>query len=173
MPKLSTLSINKDPNMKPSLRKLTLGLAAASVLATSYQVAAHLDDEAPMQSYRQSYFTLVAMNFGPIGAMLKGEMPWDDAKIRLFANDLAALANMDVSRAFPPGSDKGTTRAKPEIWENQEDFKSKLGDMRDALAALQIAAGSGDRKLIGEAAGAAGNACKACHDEYKSKDYLY
>ncbi|TDG11978.1 cytochrome c [Seongchinamella unica] len=159
--------------MKRFARNTILSMAAAAALATSVQVVAHLDDKEAMQSYRQSYFTLVAMNFGPIGSMVKGEMPWDDAMLKTFANELAALGSMDVSRAFPPGSDKGTTRAKPEIWDNKDDFEAKLGDLQQALAALQIAAGSGDRKIIAEATGAAGKACKACHDEYKSKEYLY
>ena len=159
--------------MKRSTRNMLLSIAGASCLAASVQVAAHLNDKEPMQSYRQSYFTLLAMNFGPIGSMVKGEMPWDDAKVKMFAGDLAALGSMDVSRAFGPGTDKGTTRAKPEIWDNQEDFSAKLQDMRDAVVALQGAANSGDRQAIAEATGAAGKTCKACHDEYKSKDYLY
>ncbi|RLQ21524.1 cytochrome c [Seongchinamella sediminis] len=159
--------------MKRFTRNTLLSVAAAATLATSVQVVAHLDDKEPMQSYRQSYFTLLAMNFGPIGSMVKGEMPWDDAKLNLFAGDLAALAKMDVSRAFPPGSDKGTTRAKPEIWDNKDDFEAKMQDMREAVTALQVAAGSGDKKIIAEATGAAGEACKACHDEYKAKEYLY
>ena len=159
--------------MKLLSRTSLIAMATAVGLATSVQVVAHLDDKEPMQSYRQSYFTLVAMNFGPIGAMVKGEMPWDDAKLKVFANELGALSNMDVSRAFAPGTDKGTTRAKPEIWENQDDFKAKLSDMRDALAGLQVAAGSGDKKIVAQAVGAAGKSCKACHDEYKAKNYLY
>ena len=159
--------------MKRFARNTLVSMAAAATLATSVQVVAHLDDKEPMQSYRQSYFTLVAMNFGPIGAMVKGEMPWDDARLKTFANELAALGSMDVSRAFAAGSERGTTRAKPEIWDNQDDFKAKLEDMRAALAGLQVAAGSGDKKIIAEATGAAGKACKACHDEYKSKNYLY
>lgn len=159
--------------MKLLSRTTLMSVAAAVGLATSVQVVAHLDDKEPMQSYRQSYFTLVAMNFGPIGAMVKGEMPWDDAQLKVFANDLGALGNMDVSRAFAPGTDKGTTRAKPEIWQNQDDFKAKLNTMREALAGLQVAAGSGDKKIVAEAVGAAGKACKACHDDYKSKNYLY
>ncbi|PLW67295.1 c-type cytochrome [Pseudohalioglobus lutimaris] len=159
--------------MKRLTRNLLLSLAGAGCLAASVQVTAHLNDKEPMQSYRQSYFTLVAMNFGPIGSMVKGEMPWDDARLKLFANDLATLGSMDVSRAFGPGTDKGTTRAKPEIWSNQEDFRAKLEDMQGAVAALQVAAESGDRKAIAEATGVAGKSCKSCHDEYKSKDYLY
>ncbi len=159
--------------MKLHSRKTLASIAAAVGLATSIQVLAHLDDKEPMQSYRQSYFTLLAMNFGPIGAMVKGEMPWDDAKLTVFANELGALASMDVSRAFGPGTDKGTTRAKPEIWQNQEDFKVKLTNMREALAGLQVAAGSGDKKIVAQAVGDAGKSCKACHDEYKAKNYLY
>lgn len=158
--------------MKRFARNTLFAAAAAVGLASSIQAFAHLNDKEPMQSYRQSYFTLVAMNFGPIGAMVKGEMPWDDAKLKTFANELAALGSMDVSRAFSAGTDTGTTRAKPEIWDNQDDFKAKLGDMREALAGLQIAAGSGDKEIVAQAVGTAGKACKACHDDYKAKNYL-
>ncbi len=153
-------------------RLFTLPLVALG-LALSLNVAAHLDDKEPMQSYRQSWFAMLGMNFGPIGAMLKGEMPWDEARLQMFANDMAALTSMDVSRAFPPGSDKGTTRAKPEIWSDMDDFKAKLDDLKTAVAQLQAAAGSGDKQAIATAVGATGKACKSCHDEYKSKDYLY
>lgn len=159
--------------MKSKLRNIALATTAAAGLALSFQAASHMVKEEPQQSYRQSYFTLVAMNFGPIAAMVKGEMPWDDAMLKTFADDLGALSSMDVSRAFAPGSEKGTTRAKPGIWENTDDFKAKLGDFQEALVALQQAAGTGDKKAVAGAVGTAGKACKSCHDEYKAKDYLY
>ena len=59
------------------------------------------------------------------------------------------------------------------IWENMEDFSAKMDDLRSTSAALQTAAASGDRKAIGKAVGDVGQSCKACHDEYKSEDYLY
>ncbi len=159
--------------MNKTLRTTTLAVTAVAGLAFSIGAASHMVKEEPRQSYRQSYFTLVAMNFGPIGAMVKGEMPWDDAMLKTFADDLGALAAMDVSRAFTPGSEQGPTRAMPCIWDNPDDFRTKLGDMREALVALQQAAGSGDREAVAGAVGTAGKACKACHDEYKSDDYLY
>jgi len=148
-------------------------LPAAALLLVALQAAAHYDDEQPMQAYRQSWFALLAMNFGPIGAMVKGEMPWDDAKLKVFASDMAALTSMDVARGFAPGSEKGTTRAKPGIWEHPDDFKAKLTDLQTAVAGLKTAADSADRQAVAAAVGATGKACKACHDEYKSKDYLY
>ena len=76
-------------------------------------------------------------------------------------------------RGFVDGSDKGTTRAKPEIWKNKADFSSKMDDLHKALNELQQAAAGGDRELISKRIGAAGKACKACHDEYKADNYLY
>lgn len=159
--------------MRRFLRNTLLASTAATCLALSFQASSHLDDKEPRQSYRQSYFTLVAMNFGPIAAMVKGDMPWNDEMLKTFANELGALGSMDVSRAFAPGSEQGTTRAKPEIWENKADFDAKLSDLQQAIVSLQQAAGSGDKDAVGQAVAATGKSCKSCHDEYKSKEYLY
>ena len=58
-------------NLQRSVR-VTL---AALVLINAPLAFSHLVDEEAMQSFRQSYFTLLAMNFGPMAAMVKGEMP--------------------------------------------------------------------------------------------------
>ncbi|MEM1189533.1 MAG: cytochrome c [Pseudomonadota bacterium] len=147
--------------------------AVALALASTSGVLAHGSKEEPMQAYRQSYWTLVAMNFGPMGAMLKGDIPWDEARMQAFANNVAGMASVDVARAFAPGSDKGKTRAKPEIWENTGDFLEKYENFKTAAAGLATAAQSGDKGTIGAAFKETGGACKACHDEYKAKDYLY
>lgn len=158
-------------------RKLITATLAASLavltLSTAPVAFSHLVKEEPMQSFRQSYFTLLAMNFGPMAAMVKGEMPWDDAKMLSLAEDVAAITSIDVSRAFGPGTDKGTTRAKPEIWENTDDFLEKYQALQASASELLSAAQSGDKKAIGGALKETGGACKACHDEYKAKDYLY
>ena len=147
--------------------------AALSCALLSLPAASHFDEEQMPQSYRQSYFALLAANFGPMVAAVKGEIPWDDARMQDWANDLAALSTLDIMRGFVDGSEKGTTRAKPEIWENKDDFNAKMEDLDKALVALQQATAGGDRKAIGEQVGAAGKACKACHDEYKAENYLY
>jgi cytochrome c556 len=153
--------------------KAILSLATVAALAISPLAVSHFNDQEPMQSYRQSAFTLMAMNFGPMNAMLKGEMEWDQKKFERWAEGLDDVAELDILRGFAPGTDKGTTRAKPEIWENMDDFESKMADLQAATEALDDAAETGDREQIAEAFAAAGGACKACHDEYKSKDYLY
>lgn len=154
-------------------KKILTAALAAFAIGTAPLAMSHLNDKEAMQSYRQSYFTLLAMNFGPIAAMLKGEMPWDEARLLGFAEDFAAVASVDVARAFGPGTDKGTTRAKPAIWENTDDFLEKYEALQAASVGLVAAAKTGDKKAIGGAVRETGGACKACHDEYKSKDYLY
>jgi cytochrome c556 len=157
---------------KFSPRTVLLAMATAGVVSLSPLALSHFDDKAVPQSYRQSFFAMVATNFGPMVAMVKGEMPWDQDQMQGYANDLATLTTLDILRGFPEGSDKGQTRAKPEIWQNKADFESKMNDLASAAAALQKAAAGGDKKQIAQQVGATGKACKACHDEYKSKEYL-
>ena len=159
--------------MKIALKRPVITLCTLAAVALSPLAISHFDDKEPLQSYRQSYFALAAMNFGPMGAMVKGEAPWDAEKFAAYAKDLAAVSSLNVERGFAPGSDKGKTRAKPEIWENMDDFSAKLGDFRTAAANLDSAAESGDADAMKAAFGATGKSCKACHDEYKSKDYIY
>ncbi len=171
LPKPSS-KLLKPLSAKAGNRRFQVALGLAALLSTPMAFS-HLVDEEPMQSFRQSYFTLLAMNFGPMAAMVKGEMPWDDARMLALAEDFNAIANVDVARAFGPGSDKGTTRAKPEIWDNKEDFLEKYQALQTAAGELLSAAQSGDRKAIGGAIKNTGGSCKGCHDDYKSKDYLY
>ncbi|GAB5414538.1 MAG: cytochrome c [Congregibacter sp.] len=155
------------------IKKLLTATLAAAAISSAPVAYSHLVKEEAMQSYRQSYFTLIAMNFGPMASMIKGEMPWDEAKMLGWAEDFAAIASVDVARAFGPGTDKGTTRAKPEIWENTDDFLEKYQALQDASVALLAAAKTGEKAAIGGAIKETGGTCKACHDEYKAKDYLY
>ncbi|MEM8562077.1 MAG: cytochrome c [Pseudomonadota bacterium] len=157
------------------IRSKKLWLAATAIGATLLALPAlsHLVEDEMPQSYRQSYFALIAANFGPMGATVKGEIPWDQTQMENYANDLAALSSLNVMRGFVDGSDKGTTRARPEIWENKPDFISKMDDLHAALVKLQEVTVTGDRAAIAKQVGEAGKACKACHDDYKSKNYLY
>ena len=154
-------------------RKLLMAVVALATLAGAPLTLSHLDDKQVQQSYRQSWFALVALNFGPMASTVKGEIPWNDEMMQGWATDLSGLMDLNIMRGFGEGSEKGTTRAKPEIWQNKEDFGNKMGDLKSAVSALQSAVDGGDREAIAGAVGETGKACKACHDEYKSKDYLY
>lgn len=172
--KFNSLAVdpNKEKQMSWQPKKTLAVLALATGMGAAPLALSHLNPDEFPQSYRQSLFAILGANMGPMAAMAKGEIPWDDARFAGFANDLATATTLNYLRGFPKGSEGGTTRAKPGIWENMDDFEAKLNDLRSAAAELATAAEGGDKKAIMTAFQATGGACKACHDEYKSKDYL-
>ena len=75
---------------------------------------------------------------------------------------------------FPKGSgpEEGVkTYALPEIWQKQDDF-TKIGKTMQAEAIkLDQVANSRNLDALKTEAVTMGKACKACHDDYRSKDY--
>ena len=148
-------------------------IAASLAVVVAIPAVAHIERTEPLQSLRQSYFAIVGMTFGPMGDMVKGKIEWNDAQFAAWADDLASVSKVSVERGFAPGSEKGKTRAKPAIWENTDDFAQKLANFRSEAAALAVAANAGDEAATIEQFKQTGGACKACHDNYKSRGYLY
>jgi cytochrome c556 len=148
-------------------------ITASLAAVVTIPAAAHIERTEPLQSLRQSFFAIVGMTFGPMGDMVKGEIEWNDEQFAAWADDLASVSKVSVERGFAPGSDKGKTRAKPAIWENSDDFAQKLANFRSEAAALAVAASSGDKAAKIEQFKQTGGTCKACHDNYKSRGYLY
>jgi cytochrome c556 len=166
------LSHSRGGIFMPKLSRQSL-ITAAIAAIIAIPAMAHIERSEPLQSLRQSYFAIVGMTFGPMGDMVKGKIEWNDEQFAAWADDLASVSEVTVERGFAPGSDKGKTRAKPAIWENPEDFAQKLANFRSEAAALSVAAKSGDKAAAIEQFKKTGGACKACHDNYKSRDYLY
>lgn len=118
--------------------------------------------------YRQSALYLLGWNIGPIAGMVKGEIPFDAKVVELRAMRLAQIAPM-IAEGFPPDSQTGApTKAKPAIWENMDDFKSKAATLEQVTAKFAETARTGDPKLIAAGLGEVGNACKSCHDKYRA-----
>jgi cytochrome c556 len=74
-----------------------------------------------------------------------------------------------VSDHYPPGSDSGSTRAKPEVWKESARFRD-LGQASQAEAAKLLAAvQAGNLDAVKAAYGATTKSCKTCHDSFKSQ----
>lgn len=150
---------------------LVAGLFAAGIISTNAIGGSHADKaiEAAVKS-RQAQMTLYSFNLGLLGGMAKGEIEYNAEAAGAAAANMAALASMDQSRMWPPGSDAESfgdgTRAKLAIWQEG----SKAGEIGMALAAasgdMAAAAGNGIEALQG-AIGAVGKQCGACHDDYR------
>jgi len=149
-------------------RRLAAVATTALVLLLAVATTSHAQDAAKAIKYRQSAHFLLGWNIGPIGAMVKGEKPFDAEEARMRASRLEQIAPM-IAEGYPPGSQSGApTKAKPEIWQNMDDFRQKVADMEAATTKLVAATETGDVKQVGAALGVVGGTCKACHDQYKA-----
>ncbi|MCC7048684.1 MAG: cytochrome c [Alphaproteobacteria bacterium] len=70
---------------------------------------------------------------------------------------------------FVPGSDKGDTKASPDIWGNLGDFQKLDNDAAAAAAKLEASAKGGDMKVVAADFGDLGKSCGACHNKYRLK----
>ncbi len=91
------------------------------------------------------------------------------------AADVAAEATkinakaMEIATLFPAGSDQGDTKAKPEIWQDPDDFAAKLKALQDESAMLVTAANGGDMAAVKAQYDKLGGTCGGCHKIYKAK----
>jgi cytochrome c556 len=70
---------------------------------------------------------------------------------------------------FPAGSDTGNTKAAPAIWSDQAGFQKAAMRLSAAGEALGAAAKSGDASAVAAAFKETGDACGACHKDYRLK----
>lgn len=148
------------------LKKLftTFALGATLALPT-------MADTDPAVEARQGQFKLIVHNFGLLGGMVQGRMDYDADMAQTAADNLFHLTRHDQSRLWPEGTDSfsiDNTRAKPEIWENLDDFVSKFGALQEAAEALQPVAGEGMDELRANF-GAVAQTCQACHQVYREE----
>lgn len=78
-----------------------------------------------------------------------------------------AAFGAQIPGLFPPGSDKGKTDAKPEIWTNMADFTAKAKAFEMAAAKLQEVAMTGDKAATMKQFATVGGTCKGCHETYR------
>jgi cytochrome c556 len=96
--------------------------------------------------------------------------PADLATVRASAAKIADLSQKAAGWFHAgTGPDVGKTGAKPEIWQNTSDVAAKLAAFQKAAAAFNSAAAGNDVDAIKGSFGELGQACKACHDKYRSE----
>lgn len=146
---------------------LSAALILASAALTTPAMAQFQKPEDAIK-YRKASFTVLAAHFSRVGAMASGKVPFD---AKLAADNAAIAESMGKLpwAAFGPGTDKGDTRALPDIWTEQAQFKAGADKMQAELGKLAAAAKTGNLDAVKTAFGAAGQTCKACHDDYRKE----
>jgi cytochrome c556 len=150
------------------MKKSLLAAAALAGLAVAVPAAAQFQKPEDAIKYRQSAMTLQGNHLGRVFAMVNGRVPFD-AKVIGDQIDLVALLNRLQFAAFVEGSDKGSTKALPEIWSAKDKWSAAVAKSQDDVLKLAAVGRSGNAEQIKAAAGAVGQSCKSCHDEFRAK----
>lgn len=148
------------------MKRLFLAMAAVAGIATAVPAAAQFAKPEDAVKYRKAAFTVMAAHFGRVAAMANGRAPFDAKAAATNAEIANMMAGLPFA-GFGDGTDKGDTRAKPEIWSERDKFNAGATKMQEEMAKLNAAAKTGDLAAIRTAAGAVGQACKGCHDTYR------
>lgn len=145
------------------MKRISLGLVFACVIGSGLALAAG----DPIKERKE----LMKGNGGAmkaVGAMLKGEKPYDAAA----AGDAMKKIGGSVDEfltLFPKGSETGgDTTAKADIWTNKADFDTLGEALKDAAGKAEKAA-AGGMDSFKVAIGGVGKACKGCHEKYRVK----
>ena len=150
------------------MKKLFVAWLASLGALASLPAAAQFQKPEDAVKYRKAAFTVMGAHFGRIGAMASGKAPFDAAAAAANAEIVATLSKMPYA-GFIEGTANGETRAKPEIWTERAKFDAAANKMQEDVVKLNVAAKSGNLDQIKVAFGAAGQSCKACHDNYRKE----
>jgi len=143
----------------------SLALAAVAVTALPAAAQSFQKPEDAIK-YRRSAFTVLAAHFGALGAMANGRAPYDAAAAARHADAIQLVSTLPWA-GFVPGSDKGDTRAKPEVWTEQAKVQEGAQRLQTEMGRLAAAAKTGNLDNLKTAFAQNSGSCKACHDSYR------
>lgn len=117
---------------------------------------------------RKAAFALMGYNFGSLAAMAQDKKPYNKDEAVRNAEAVAMLGRMPLEH-FGAGTDKGDTKAKPEIWSQMDKFRGLMNKMNEESTKLAAVVKNGDLAALKAQFGETGKTCKACHDDYRAK----
>lgn len=149
------------------IRKLVLTAVAASCLAGLAR-AADAPSGLDIIATRQAGQALIGGTF--IG--LLQAVKQNAADVKPFANAALAIAKWEPQfrTMFPPGTEHGeNTRALPAIWTNRAEFDKDSEQLAEEATKLSKIAQSGDREAFAAQVKVLGDACSACHKQFRAR----
>lgn len=143
----------------------TLAVAALTA-CLSLPAAAQFAKKDDAIDYRQSALSVMGTHFGRLGAMAKGDVPFD-AKAAQENADIVVFMSKLPWAGFGQGTEGG--KAKGEVWTENAKFKDLAGKMQAEAVKLAAAARQGDVASLKTAFGATAGSCKTCHDSFRNR----
>ncbi len=148
-----------------SLTKIAIAVGAVAIATTA------LAQPRPEQfvKQRQSALALIGWYFGPMGAVAKGEAPFNKEDAVRRTTNLVALSKMPWEGFVAGTENVGNTKAQPAIWSQAAKFKDAATKMETEMVKLAAAANAGNEAEFKKQFGVVGGTCKACHDDFRKQ----
>jgi cytochrome c556 len=147
---------------------VTVTAAAAAIASSYYGKAIAAAQSCPEFIKKRQTLMKKSGEEAKIGtAMIKGETPFDAAKVEeiyaAFANDAKQMPTL-----FPDCSKTGAkTTAAPAIWERMDDFKAAIAKFADDIKAAQ--GNTKDLDALKANFQTIGKNCSNCHQTFRIK----
>jgi cytochrome c556 len=123
--------------------------------------------------YRDSVMHAASTKMALINGMAREQIPLDEAKFVKATADLKALAGM-MLEGFENKTLVPESMTEPAVWENWDDFQSRMNNLVTAADALAMAAANGGfqaaRGLVTASPGGTSSNCGGCHTTYRKRD---
>lgn len=117
---------------------------------------------------RQAAMTLQGKYLGPIGAMLKGAVPYNADVVASNAAFLEWVSRMPWD-GFDPSTANVKSAAKPEIYKEMDKFRAAWETLESETTKLAAAARAKNEAGVKATFGGVAKACGSCHDAYRVK----
>lgn len=142
-------------------------VVAAGLLLVSTLLLAHSGASGVVKE-RMDLMKSVGEEMKAIGAMIKGQQPFDAVKIRDGAA-LIAQKSGEVEALFPEGSLEQPTEALASIWDRWADFSQLTQRLGQEAQQLSRKAEEGDRREVTRQFVALGKVCSGCHTDFRKE----
>ena len=158
--------------MKKAIVRALVGAAAMGIVGTASGQQLKPEE---MIMFRQSGYAFMGWNMGKIKAQVVDEsVPYDKDQIIAAAKVIAATANSGMGALYAPGTDSGKgwkeTRLKSEFFDELDEVGKIAKNFSEQATKLEEVANTGDVAMIKTQFGEVGEACKACHDKYRTEE---
>lgn len=149
-------------------------LLLTTIIAATAATGAFAQSASDVAKARRAFYTLVGFEMATLGGMAQGKIDYDAGAASAAAKDIMTLTGYTTADLFAPNTSNddllGETRAKADIWADMDGFKEKGMAFYQAVVELNEVAGGG-LEALQPAVGKLGGTCKACHDDYRAKDF--
>ncbi len=155
--------------MKKLTMKMIQIIVGASLLACLGTLSFAQDRKTEQAiKHRRAGFTLMSTYFSRLLQTVEGDRPFNGALVISDARTVEMLSRLPWE-GFVPGSERGDTKAKEDIWFEEERFKKLSTELESKTSNLAKAAENGDLKKIKLAFEQTRDTCNACHKEFRKK----